>query len=74
MGNDLEIPESRTIIIPCDVCWFCVDNGGKAGRYGGKLIFDKILIDDEVRLKSSNDDDESVIFGADETGLFCADK
>lgn len=40
----------RVYCLPCDVCCvfdeFCDDNDG---RYGGKLIFDRIFTDDELR-------------------------
>lgn len=52
--------------LPCDVCCvcdkFCEDSDG---RYGGKLIFDSIFTEDELRLFeliSHMDDGESFIF------------
>lgn len=57
--------------LPWDVvCGFCDENEVSCdGRYGGRLIFDKILIEDELRLLRSPNDDESFILDAVETGL-----
>lgn len=57
--------------LPCNAGWFCDDIEDIDGRYGGKLMFDKILTDEfRFGLNSLNDDDESGIFDVDETGLF----
>lgn len=68
--NQCNLP--KNVCLPCDGCVcdeFCDDNDG---RYGGRLIFDRILTDDELRLfelLSPADDGESFIF--DEAEFAC---
>lgn len=64
--------------LPCGV-WcafdeFCDDNDG---RYGGKLMFDSIFTDDELRLlvlPSPSDDDESFIFDDADVAFRCKNR